>query len=257
MKNILVACLGGMLLLAGRAGAADADKGNVDVADLVKKLKSDNASVRVKAETSLLQIGPDAAAGVPALIGALKDDDNSVAAVASLALARIGAPAVAPLTDALKDGKPGVRALAAATLKRIGPDAKPAVAALVALVKSPGPEAAPAIDALGAIGPAAKEAVPELVKVLQTKSRPAGPQPPRVNAAVALGQIGGKEAVAALTEALKDKDRGGIVAVHAAEALGKIGPAAKEAVAALQEATAGDTPLSVAARQALGEIQKK
>ncbi len=55
-------------------------------------------------------------------------------------------------------------------------------------------------------------------------------------AAFALGKIGpaAKEAVPALIAALKDEDKD--VRVYAASALGHIGPAAKEAVPALEAA---------------------
>ena len=78
----------------------------------------------------------------------------------------------------------------------------------------------------------------------------------RGGAAIALGKIGpaAKDAVPALITAIKDKHQN--VRWRAAEALGKIGPVAKVAVPALNEAlTDENEDVRVAAVQALDKIQ--
>jgi HEAT repeat protein len=79
--------------------------------------------------------------------------------------------------------------------------------------------------------------------------------PLRFHAATALGRIGpdAKEAVPGLVDLLKDKKLGPARRV-AAEALGAIGPDAKNAVPALKDA-ASDGEISDAAAKALSRIQ--
>ncbi len=103
-----------------------------------------------------------------------------------------------------------------------------------------------ATKALGKIGPAA---VPALIKAL----RHSDDRWLRGGAAKSLGRIGTEEAMPELIEALGDPYDD--VRLNAAEALGKIGPAAKQAVPALIE-TLGDPEhnVRVNAAEALGKI---
>jgi hypothetical protein len=92
--------------------------------------------------------------------------------------------------------------------------------------------------------------LPELVKMLRDKDAMV-----RVGAAYDLGRIGpaAKDAVPALVEALTDKDA--VVRAIAAEGLGRIGPAAKDAVRALIEALEDEEVfVRNRAAYALGEI---
>jgi HEAT repeat protein len=160
-------------------------------------------------------------------------------------------PEVHRLVEDLESKSPGVRAKAIVALGRIGPAAKEAVADLIAAFKD-GPVRVriSAAEALGWIGPAAKEAVPDLVAALKERDEII-----RSTAAQALGRIGPAAAAAIpdLIAALKD----GPVRVRqsAAQALGGIGPAAKEAVpdlvAALKD---GPVRVRIMAAQALGRI---
>jgi len=117
-------------------------------------------------------------------------------AKATEVLAGIGEPVVPALVEALKYKNEDVRQLAA--------------------------------EALGKIGPEAKEAIPALIEALKDKNEQV-----RQYAAGALYSIGpeAKEAIPALIEALKDK----VVRQYAADALGSIGPEAKEATGPLLE----------------------
>ena len=78
-----------------------------------------------------------------------------------------------------------------------------------------------AVTALGNIGVDAKAAVPELVLLLDTNSYV------RDNAAIAIGQIGGTEAVLDLISLLKAPDME--IRMAAAKALGGLGADAREA----------------------------
>jgi HEAT repeat protein len=98
-------------------------------------------------------------------------------------------------------------------LERMGEEGKPAVPALVEILKDPDQEvrtASFAAWALGAIGPAAKDATPALIKALEASYR----QPEK-------------------------KWKPWYIHGFAAWALGRIGPDAKEAVPALAKAAAG------------------
>jgi HEAT repeat protein len=78
-------------------------------------------------------------------------------------------PAVGALTKALWDEDDTVRSAAAEALGRVGPDAKAATRALIAVLRSEElePEPSVAAEALGLIGPAAKEALPVLREKLK------------------------------------------------------------------------------------------
>ena len=106
---------------------------------------------------------------------------------------------------------------------------------------------------MGGIGPAAKDAVPALIKALKDKDFNV-----RRSAAAAVGKIGpaAKDAVPALIEALKDKDI--YVRIGAALLLSRIGPAAKDAVPALKAMSENDPVARVrkAAVAALKSIAK-
>jgi len=107
-----------------------------------------------------------------------------------------------------------------------------------------------AADTLGDIGPAAKNAVPVLIKALKPCFFCDEYKNWEIHhcAIKALGKIGDTSAVLVLIELLKNKDRG---MSEAAEALGRIGD--KSAVPALIEAM-GDRDTIHSATEALGRI---
>jgi HEAT repeat protein len=189
---------------------------------LIKALSDSEASRRETAANVLGRIGPPARAAVPALQAALKDKSSAVALVAAQALAEIdptrAAAAVPLLADALD--VPG----AALALANIGPDARAAVPALIAALKSPKG------------GRDSKESTAELL---------------RLHAQLALARIGAP-AVPALIAALKDKREG--VAPLAGTALGWILPPPKEAVPALRAALQDDRAHAPAYAFALGQL---
>jgi HEAT repeat protein len=197
---------------------------------LRENLKSDQVKLRFDAARSLGVIGPDAKAAVPELIGALRDPG------------------------------PEVKMAAVFTLGEIGPAAADAVEPLMRVVndfeKDRG-TAMMAIDAIGRIGPAAGRVVPVFTAMLKAPRHYAW-----TNVAMALCRIGpegraeASSTVPALIEMLAT-DKWGPNRRFAAEVLSEIGPAARQAIPALNIAT-GDRDQQVrdAARKALTVLER-
>jgi HEAT repeat protein len=176
---------------------------------------------------------------VPALLAALRDDaDERVRERTAALLGRIADKLVRdkvedfpydPMRDGLSaavrgDKSARVREASAIALGRMQDRAIGAVGALAIALKdaSPGTRAA-AADALRRLGPAARDALPEIQQVLQDKT---ADRATRVQCALAVGRIGAPEALAALPalkEVLADAKAPVEVRKAAAEALGQVG----------------------------------
>ncbi|MFH1830342.1 MAG: HEAT repeat domain-containing protein [Pseudomonadota bacterium] len=128
-------------------------------------LEDPDLKVRSDAAYALSKIGPGAKAAIPALIVALKDQNENVRIDASIALGEIGPAAVPALIEMLKDPNWLVRSAAAFALGEIGPGAKAAFPALIATLKDKEVDRR-AVQALVQIGPAA---VPALFAALKDK----------------------------------------------------------------------------------------
>ena len=141
------------------------------------------------------------------------------------------------LLEALKDGDGLALMWAADAVRTIGPAGKNAVPLLIPLLgHENGYVQNSAAKALGSIGPDAAAAVPALVDALRLRE---GYRPCAVDAAEALWNINQHpRAIPALIELLR-ADNG---AVPAAEALGRIGPAAHEAIPALRDGAKNPNP---------------
>ena len=143
--------------------------------------------------------------------------------------------AIDALTKATTDPAADVRAGAMFALRNPHVTGKKPIAALAKALLSDTDlsNRVTAADSLAEIGPAAKDAVPALIKALRSEDRNT-----RISAAYALQKIGpaAESAVPALIEALKDD----AIRVDAVSALGAIGPGAKQAVPALLAATKVD-----------------
>jgi HEAT repeat protein len=236
--------------------------GKPDIDGLLTELKSGDPVKQDEAARKLAAAGADA---VPGLTEALKEKKEGVAGRAARALGQIGAPAksaVPALIERIDKGKGKTRddAEAIEALLKIDPrsrDSKAAVPALRAIVRQPpsNPCRVHAVVALGKMGRLAKDAVPDLAKVLGEDPVKAGMV--RFHAATALGKIGedAKAAVPDLVKLLKDK-KAGPGRRTVAVALGQMGPAAKEAVDALKSARE-EAALREAADAALAKIQGK
>jgi RNA polymerase sigma factor (sigma-70 family) len=183
---------------------------------------------RVRALGAFLEL-QDSQAATPAYEGA--------AAYAASELVRLGpkAKAAAPqLFAALKHSDAGVRIDAATALAAVGAHSKEAVAVVIELLKDHARTGVgrSAAAALGEFGPAAKPAIPALCEALN------GEGGGWWVAADALGRIGGEEVVPILADALTSTDAD--IRLVAMQRLGDLGPLAKPAVEALQNANLND-----------------
>lgn len=181
--------------------------------------------VRERAADTLGRLGPAAREALPALEHSLKTDQAS-----------------------------GVRHAAALALGGMGPEAAPALThALAAAVYA---DRWPIIEALGALGAAAKGAVPTLVGVLQ-EPVPHDYLGVRREAAASLAKIGpeARAAVPALVAALLDENW--TVRTAAAAALPDIAPADARVASALGDARHDDNEfVREAAERALARMRR-
>jgi HEAT repeat protein len=257
---LLVSALGGedreMAQLSARALADLGATNEMVEAELDKALAAADSATADRIVSALASLGPRV---VPHAIRALERLERRPTALR--VLRRLGpeaAPAVPNLVEILASERdPKVRAELLLVLGSIGPQAEAAVVpATTALSESDRDVVLTAGYCLGKIGPPATAAVPELKKLLASEDKVV-----QITAIWALLQIGpkteslAKAAMPLLTEALKHEQD--FVRVEAAIALGELGPAAGDAVPALQEAAQDPFPaLRTASVQALEKIQR-
>ena len=167
------------------------------------KLQQAPAAERAEVVRAIGAFGEDGVGEVSSIALMLTDHDPQVRTAAAWALCQMGpkgAVAVPALGHALSDSNPRVRSLAAVALEAMGPVAVPALPELVRALNDPVDYVrVPAADALGAMGPAARAAVSPLAGRLRVK------------------------------------DEQVMVLRSVAEALGNIGPDAKDALPALRQ----------------------
>lgn len=259
--------------ILGQVGA-DAETA---IPSLLEALK--DKTLRGVAADALGGIGPKARAAVPNLVKLLKDDDTQVRYSAAVALARIGGPGTQPAVPILMEmwTVKGDGYNASLYIAAIGPEAKETVPFLLKNINyftawtlwSVDPRAAiPHLqhadisnDAnyrhcwssayFRMVGPRTKEMAEALAEGLRD-----GKVPPVASWATNLLRTEAKTAVPILIGGLKSNDVK--IRVNSATVLGQIGPAAKEAVAALEMAAKGDDArVREAATQALKQVQTK
>jgi HEAT repeat protein len=195
----------------------------------------------------LARLGLDAKRALPLLREARKHRDPELRAAVLLPLAAIDRESMSGIVAALDDEEAKVCEAAVAALKELGPRAKPGLPALlerlrkrerpgevVQILVTVGPEAVPALtkalkdldvvvgrdvlQVLQLLGPQAKEALPALAETLRH---------PQLGAAAAEAVAGiGSPAVPILLDAVKDRE----ARKNAFDALGRLGPAAREAI---------------------------
>jgi HEAT repeat protein len=132
---------------------------------LGEAMRDRNVNVRVFAALALRAVGPEASAAAASLAGALKDEDERVRTYAAATLVRLGLEpraSVRVLLRALCAGEQDLRQAATAALRFVGPKSEAAVAVLVQALEEEGTRPA-AIEALTRIG---RGAVPSLVELL-------------------------------------------------------------------------------------------
>jgi len=146
----------------------------------------------------------DASTTTP-LLTALKDDDFTVRNAAVQALGLLGTRALPGLIPALKAPEPIVRLEAAQLVGNLGGAAQSAIPNLLALLTDTGRYVPPTTNRFNFLS------LPPLPSVFPgTASYPPAPANPeqlvRVNAAIALGKLNARNAIPALTIALKDSN---------------------------------------------------
>jgi HEAT repeat protein len=201
---------------------------------------------------ALQQIGPGHDEVVPALIAALAEPSLRGDAAQTLgSMGRSAKPAIPALAALLPTED---RFSAVVALGKIGVDAEPVIPELIEFLDSENDRlAAAAAEALGWIGPAAKDALPKLKARLSNEDA----RESWCACALALWRIDsqGELAVPALIDLLEDK---GWERVHVANALAEIGPDARAAVPALRNALRDRTPwVRVSAANALWRIERQ
>jgi HEAT repeat protein len=157
---------------------------------------------------------------------------------------------VRALSHLLSEKNLHVRREAAETLVLVGTVAHDALPALRAALKDPDLAVRRNVAAtLARLGPAARPAVPELVAALADRAM-------HDAAGNALAKIG-EDALPALIEVLGNEDAS--VRLGVAVTLGKLGPAAREALKALNGAFARerDEDVAKAMQQAIEQVERK
>jgi HEAT repeat protein len=213
----------------------EADLGSIERAlpALAAGLRDPSWEVRLHCSEALKRLGPRARYAAPALASALGDEYAAVRHNAKAALASIGAPAVPALLRELKEGREGARFATAGVFGALGPAAKQAVPALLDTARSDVPDVRlEAAHALVRIAPAdpvvLRVAVPLLVGGLRDEAPDL-----RLRAGGGLARVGeaGKPAVPVLVALLWHPRYRGMAALH----LWRMGPPAKAALPALHK----------------------
>ena len=132
---------------------------------LIAMLSRPLTSGPYNAAVALGEIGPDARAAVPALVGAFSHHSRDVHRSAARALGQIGPVCIPALLPALNAPSPRVRQNALEALRWLGPPAVPAL--IDALINDDPQVRITAARILGDLGPAAKEASEALEKALK------------------------------------------------------------------------------------------
>lgn len=190
-------------------------------AEVARRLGHANLSVRRRGAKELLQLGPDVKKILSTVKEALADDDLEVRTAAALCLARLD-PSVEGIGTVLAEGVEAASSVyligIARTLLELEPERTPhVVERLIAVVRDKNNRMrSVAVQALEAIGPPAKPALPVLVECLEGDDSQL-----QCSAARALARIGCPGVVPALVAALGVDDR--YVREDAASALLSIG----------------------------------
>jgi HEAT repeat protein len=207
---------------AARALGLIDDKSDDTIKGLVGLVADPDPRVRRAAITALGRLRPAGKDTFPLLVRALEDADPAVVMPALQSLAEGGAAAVPALIEALKHEEG--RYWACIALAEMGPAAKDAVPQLTSLLSDDEPEVRmEAVMALGEIGPDAVAAAPALIKTL-ADTTPAV----RYAAGFSLGKIGATAALPALEKAEHDPDP--FFSLVAAWAVAKLKPEDKESL---------------------------
>lgn len=140
-----------------------------EVSEATRQLQDENAKVREQGARRLAESSRDISKSLPQLIRSLADDNQDVRRLAANALGDLGPKAkdaVPALVKLLEDSEENVRLVAAWALVNIDPENEAPVDVLSQSAREGNPRS---IVALGQLGPAAAEAVPALIRALQSE----------------------------------------------------------------------------------------
>lgn len=245
MKRVVLAAMMAVASVWCAAGVA-ADE---NLAQTIKALAAQDPAAQIQAAKSLEALGPGAVEAVPALIKVLKSDNAEVQAHGAAALGAIGhaaKPAAKALASLVRDGDEMVRREAIEALQKIRPGPAVMLPILGELLKDGSPVVRTRI--MAALAERGSQAMRLLVPAL-------GDEKTAYFACLVINEIGpdAKQAVPALVKLLDSKDPS--LQREAIMALASIGPAAQPAVEKL--AGIIDCPVNgVPAIYALGSIGK-
>ncbi len=204
---------------------------------LLVNLKDQDRQVRFATVEAVRAIRPHSTEALRALWNTLQDPSGAVADEARQALVswKLERTAVSTVLTFLESKSVDHRVLALTMLGNLGRDAAAAAPAVIALLKDAEPRTRQhAAQALGAIAPSESAPLAALIDALHDTHS-------GVCSAVQVSLVrAGARAVPGLSQALADKDGG--ACVLAAEALSKLGPAARPAVPALLSACKHEDP---------------
>lgn len=228
-----------------------------------------NQEIRRQAIDALGIIGDASPDVVKALIAGLKNDRMHIRVASARALARMGPKAkdaVEPLKAFGQLSKQGENATtanvwAAAAIYKLGVDTDANLKLFVAAMKNSSPAGKEgrlaAMDAAELLGPSIKSVLPDLTDAL-TDTTPISqfdPTPVRQRAVKALGKMGpaAKDAVPKLTALLKESNV--LLKLTVIDSLGQIGPDAKFAAARLREIARSEPMFAERVQEALDKIE--
>jgi len=206
------------------------------LADLCESLRDPDPRTASGAAQALGQMGTDGAEAIPSLTEAMRGTNIVLCRLASKALSQIGSPALPTLIAHLQHSDPFVRGESAMALGWMGPIAKGAVPLLASIVRGP----RGAHHNTAPLPPV--EVSPPRSGPISSDSDGDGstlPTPPQIS-----------------TEGVEASTPEEACRVYAAQALGRLGPAAEAAVGDLREAIrTGFDALRRAAQQSIRQIQ--
>ncbi len=225
----------------------------VIAAALGERIPSADPEERCSLVLKLYGLGTAAAAAAGPLATALDDDDPRVRTWAAMAMAGLGDPLAIPvIIERLRAGH--AFPLRTREVGKLGAEARAMVPALLEALRGPPLETELVVNprrvialALGQIGSDARSAIPALIPLMEE-----GPLE-QENAAMAIGQIGGPEARAAipfLEILLRSPDE--MTQIRAAQALWRIDGRTQPALDMLRTSLRGQCPAPAA--EVLGEM---
>lgn len=151
------------------------DDARIALPDVIALLRDPDAKVRESAARALGEFTVLDQTAVGPLVALFSDDirESFAAAEASAAVAKVGKAAVGPLTASLRDSSRDVRNRAAKALGLIGSDAKEAIPQLIRLLKTDRDTEVrrEAAMALGRIGADTQEALEPLIELVKSRNK--------------------------------------------------------------------------------------